>query len=66
LADHDRAHQGDGEVERHKVRTCVLQVRAADSADNDEDCLESDTDHLDKKRVQGREAEAFDDNAAEL
>lgn len=66
LADHDRAYQGDGKVERHEVSTCVLQVRTAESADNNEDGLESDTDHLDKKRVQGREAEAFDDDAAKL
>ena len=66
LTNHDCAHERDGEIPSHEVGACVLEVRATECADKNEDSLICDADHLYEQGVQSRKTEAFDDDGAEL
>ena len=66
LTDHDRADDRDGQVGGDEVRSGILEVRGAAAGSEDEDALEGKGDDLDEEGVEGGEAEAFDEDRAEL
>ena len=66
LAHHGSANDGQSKMPSHEVSARVLKVGGSHSANEDEDELEDVAQSLDKERVQGAEAEAFDDNRAKL
>ena len=66
LPDHDGANQSHGSVECHPVSTSICQISASKGGYHDENHLESSSNHLHKKGIEGGEPKALHDNRGKL